>query len=148
LCDKEGIVVEGIMPGLASECQLLVKEENTAAHLGSGDVSALATPEMIRLMEKASVAAVDPLLPEGYKTVGILVNVRHLAATPMGMKVRVRAELVEVDGRRLVFRVEAHDEVEKVGEGEHHRMIIDVKRFKERMSGKGESASVSLASRT
>jgi hypothetical protein len=63
---KEGIVVEGIMPGLASECQLLVKEENTAAHLGSGDVSALATPEMIRLMEKASVAAVDPLLPEGY----------------------------------------------------------------------------------
>jgi fluoroacetyl-CoA thioesterase len=129
--------VEGIVPGLVSECQLLVKEENTAAHLGSGDVSALATPEMIRLMEKASVAAVDPLLPEGYKTVGILVNVRHLAATPMGMKVRVRAELVEVDGRRLVFRVEAHDEVEKVGEGEHHRMIIDAAKFVERVSKKG-----------
>jgi fluoroacetyl-CoA thioesterase len=129
--------VEGVVPGLASECQLLVKAENTAVHLGSGDVSALATPEMIRLMEKASVAAIDPLLPKGYKTVGILVNVRHLAATPMGMKVRVRAELVEVDGRRLVFRVEAHDEVEKVGEGEHHRMIIDAKRFGEKVKKKG-----------
>jgi fluoroacetyl-CoA thioesterase len=140
--------LEEIAPGLASECQLLVEEENTAIHLGSGNVSALATPEMIRWMEKASVAAVDPLLPEGYKTVGILVNVRHLAATPMGMKVRVRAELVEVDGRRLVFRVEAHDEVEKVGEGEHHRMIIDAKRFGEKVSKKRESASLSPPSRT
>ena len=131
--------MEGIVPGLASECQLLVREENTAIHLGSGDVSALATPEMIRLMEKASVAAVDHLLPAGYKTVGILVNVRHLAATPMGLKVRVRAELAEVDGRRLVFRVQAHDELEKVGEGEHHRMIIDAKRFSERVSKKRES---------
>ena len=139
--------MEGIIPGLASECQLLVGEENTAIHLGSGDVSALATPEMIRWMEKASVAAVDPLLPEGYKTVGILVNVRHLAATPMGMKVRVRAELAEVDGRRLVFRVEAHDEVEKVGEGEHHRMIINMERFGEKVSKKGEFASVSPPSR-
>jgi predicted thioesterase len=129
--------MEGIAPGLASECQLLVREQNTAIHLGSGDVSALATPEMIRLMEKASVAAVDPLLPEGYKTVGILVNVRHLAATPMGMEVRARAELAEVDGHRLVFRVEAYDEVEKVGEGEHHRMIIDAKRFGEKVSKKG-----------
>jgi predicted thioesterase len=129
--------MEGIVPGLASECRLLVKEENTAAHLGSGDVSALATPEMICLMEKASVAAVDPLLPKGYKTVGILVNVRHLAATPMGMEVRVRAELAEVDGRRLVFHVAAHDEVEKVGEGEHHRMIIDAVRFGEKVSKKG-----------
>ena len=140
--------MEGIVPGLASECQLLVKEENTAAHLGSGHVSALATPEMIRWMEKASVAAVDPLLPEGYRTVGILVNVRHLAATPMGMEVRVRAELTEVDGRRLVFRVEAHDEVEKVGEGEHHRMIIDAEKFGERVSMKKESAPVPPPSRT
>jgi predicted thioesterase len=103
---------------------------------------------MIRLMEKASVAAVDHLLPEGYKTVGILVNVRHLAATPMGMKVRVRAELAEVDGRRLVFHVEAHDEVERVGEGEHHRMIIDAEKFGERVSRKRESASVSPPSPT
>lgn len=130
--------MEGIVPGLASECRLLVKEENTAVHLGSGNVSALATPEMIRSMEKASVAAVDPLLPEGYKTVGILVNVRHLAATPMGMEVRVRAELIEVDGRRLVFRVEAHDEVEKVGEGEHHRMIINAAKFAEKVNKKRE----------
>lgn len=128
--------MEGIVPGLASESQLLVRAENTAAHLGSGDVAALATPEMIRLMEKASVAAVDPLLPKGYKTVGILVNVRHLAATPVGMTVRARAELAEVDGRRLIFHVEAHDEVEKIGEGEHHRMIVDVAKFGERVSQK------------
>lgn len=104
--------------------------------MGSGDVSVLATPEMIRLMEKASVAAVDPLLPEGYKTVGIQVNVRHLAATPVNMKVRARAELIEVDGHRLIFHVEAHDEVEKIGEGEHHRMIVDAARFEERVSRK------------
>jgi len=128
--------VEGIGPGLASESELWVKEENTAAHLGSGDVSVLATPEMIRLMEKASVAAVDPLLPGGYKTVGIRVNVRHLAATPVSMKVRARAELIEVDGHRLIFHVEAHDEVEKIGEGEHHRMIVDAARFEERVSRK------------
>lgn len=140
--------MEGLLPGMASECQLLVAEENTAVHLGSGDVSALATPEMIRLMEKASVAAVDPLLPEGYKTVGILVNVRHLAATPMGMEVRARAELTKVEGRRLVFRVEAHDEVERVGEGEHHRMIIDAQRFEEKVGEKKESASVSPPLRT
>ena len=94
-----------------------------------------------------SVAAVDHLLPTGYKTVGILVNVRHLAATPMGMKVRVRAELAEVDGRRLVFRVEAHDELEKVGEGEHDRMIIDVEKFGERVRKK-ESASIPPPLRT
>lgn len=140
--------MERIVPGLASECQLSVGEENTAAHLGSGDVSALATPEMIRLMEKASVAAVDHLLPEGYKTVGVLVNVHHLAATPMGMEVRVRAELAEVDGRRLVFHVEAHDELEKVGEGEHHRMIINVEKFEGKMSGKSKSASLSPPSWT
>jgi predicted thioesterase len=124
--------MEEIVPGLVGQAELLVREENTARHLGSGDVAVLATPEIIRLMEKAAVAAVDHLLPDGYRTVGVGVNVRHLAATPVGMKVRARAELVAVDGRKLTFRVEAFDEVEKIGEGEHKRVIIGLERFKEK----------------
>jgi len=79
---------------------------------------------------------VDPLLPEGYHTVGIHVDVRHLAATPLGMAVRVRVELLEVDGRKLTFRVEAFDQVEKVGEGVHHRMIVDLVKFKQQVDAK------------
>ncbi|MBC8249273.1 MAG: thioesterase family protein [Anaerolineales bacterium] len=130
--------MEQIVPGLVGQTELLVGEENTASHLGSGNVAVLATPEMIRLMEKAAVAAVDHLLPDGYRTVGVAVNVRHLAVTPVGMRVRAQAELTAVEGRRLTFRVEAFDEVERIGEGEHRRVIIDLERFKERVEAKGE----------
>lgn len=128
--------MEEIVPGLVGQTELLVGEENTASHLGSGNVAVLATPEMVRLMEKAAVAAVDHLLPDGYRTVGVAVNVRHLAATPVGMKVRAQAELVTVESRKLTFRVEAFDEVERIGEGEHRRMVIDLERFKERVEAK------------
>jgi predicted thioesterase len=128
--------MEEIVPGLVGQSEMVVCEENTARHLGSGSVDVLATPEMIRLMEKAAVAAVDHLLPDGYRTVGVEVNVRHLAATPLGMRVRVQAELVAVEGRKLTFRVEAFDEVEKIGEGEHRRVIIDLERFEERVKAK------------
>ena len=128
--------MEGIVPGLVGQIEMVVHEENTAQHLGSGNVAVLAAPEMIRLMEKAAVAAVDHLLPDGYHTVGVEVNIRHLAATPVGMRVRAQAELVAVEGRKLTFRVEAFDEVERIGEGEHRRAIIDVGRFKERVEAK------------
>jgi fluoroacetyl-CoA thioesterase len=128
--------MEEIVPGLVGQTELCVGEENTARHLGSGNVDVLATPEMIRLMEKAAVAAVDRLLPDGYRTVGVAVNVQHLAATPVGMKVRAQAKLIAVEGRKLTFRVEAFDEVEKIGEGEHRRVIIDVGRFKEGVEAK------------
>ena len=130
--------MEQITPGLIGQSELVVREENTASHLGSGNVAVLATPEMIRLMEKAAVAAVDHLLPEGQRSVGVAVNVRHLAATPVGMKVRAQAELVAVDGRKLTFRVEAFDEAERVGEGEHRRVIIDLERFEMRVEAKRE----------
>ncbi len=130
-----------IAPGLVGQAQMVVREENTARHLGSGDVAVLATPEMIRLMERASVAAVDHLLPEGQRTVGVHVDVRHLAATPLGMRVTARAELVAVEGRRLTFRVEAFDEVEKVGEGQHRRVIIELGKFRERVEAKRRSPS-------
>jgi len=130
--------MEQITPGLIGQSELVVREENTARHLGSGNVAVLATPEMIRLMERAAVAAVDHLLPEGQRSVGVAVNVRHLAATPVDMKVRAQAELVAVDGRKLTFRVEAFDEAERVGEGEHRRVIIDLERFEKRVEAKRE----------
>ena len=125
-----------IVPGLVGQSEMVVREESTAQHLGSGNVAVLATPEMIRLMEKAAVAAVDNMLPAGYRTVGVEVDVRHLAATPVGMKVRVQAELTAVEGRTLTFHVEAIDEVEKIGEGEHKRVIVDLERFKDRVEAK------------
>jgi len=128
--------MDKLVPGLMGEFQAEVTEANTAKHLGSGNVEVFATPEMVRLMERAGVAAVDHLLPEGQRTVGAHLDVKHLAATPLGMTVTARAELVSIEGRRLVFRVEAFDEVEKVGEGTHQRYIVDVTRFRQRVEEK------------
>jgi len=130
------MVKEGLIPGLKGEAKLVVREEDTAKHLGSGNVAVLATPRMIALMEKASVKAVDHLLSPGQATVGSEIRVRHLAATPQGIEVKVYSELVEVEGRRLTFKVEAFDAREKVGEGVHIRYIIDLDRFREKVKAK------------
>lgn len=127
---------EAIQPGLKGETRLVVAEEHTARQIGSGGVKVLATPQMILLMERAGVAAVDPLLPEGYRTVGARLDVRHLAPTPIGFEVTATAELVEVNGRKLTFRVQAHDGVEVVGEGIHERAIINLQKFGERVARK------------
>jgi fluoroacetyl-CoA thioesterase len=118
-------------PGLTSESSLVVQAKHTASHLGggSGGVDVLATPIMIGLMEDAARRLVDPRLEPGQMSVGVNLNVTHLAATPVGMQVTARAELLAADGRWLTFKVEAHDEKEKVGEGTHTRAIIDVARF-------------------
>jgi predicted thioesterase len=84
---------------------------------------------MIALMENAAWQAVAEHLDEGYVTVGTLVNVKHLAATPLGQKVRATAELIEIDRRRLVFKVEAYDERQKIGEGLHERFAVNLERF-------------------
>lgn len=105
--------------------------------MGSGSLLVLSTPQMIALMEGAAVAAVDPLLPSGYQTVGVHVSVDHLAATALGREVTARAELVEIDRRKLTFRVEAHDNAGLVGEGTHQRLIIDAERFMERAASRG-----------
>jgi predicted thioesterase len=91
---------------------------------------------MIGLMEAAAADAVGPLLPEGQCSVGILVNVKHLAATPIGHEVRAEAEVIELDGKRIVFKVEAFDETEMIGEGIHVRFIVDMNRFMARMEKK------------
>lgn len=115
--------------GITGEATTVVIRENTAASVGAGGVEVFATPMMIALMENAAWRAVADHLEPGYVTVGTLVNVKHLAATPPGQKVRATAELVEIDRRRLVFKVEAYDEKQKIGEGFHERFIVQLDRF-------------------
>ena len=141
--------LEDIRPGLKGEVRLVVTEEHSAKHIGSGGVLVLATPQMILFMERAGVAAVDHLLPKGYRTVGAHLDVRHLAPTPIGFEVLAVAEVIEVDGRSLLFRVQAYDRPpgssspgqargrgELVGEGTHQRVIIDMQRFEETVAKK------------
>jgi fluoroacetyl-CoA thioesterase len=125
-----------IVPGLVAEKEAVVTETLTARHLGSGRVAVFATPAMIMLMEQTAMEAVDDYLEPGQQTVGIRVEVQHLAATPQGMTVRIRAELREVNGRRLVYHVEAFDATEKIGEGTHERVIISLDRFEQKARAK------------
>jgi predicted thioesterase len=118
-----------LVPGLESEATTTVVHENTAAYVGAGGVEVFGTPMMIALMENAAWQAVAGELEEGEATVGTLVNVRHLGATPLGQRVRATAKLLEIDRRRLVFAVEAYDEEKKIGEGQHERFIINLARF-------------------
>ena len=126
----------GIETGLTGEATLVVEEKHTAHHLGSGGVNVLATPVMITLFEEAACSVVDHLLEPGQFSVGTALDVKHFAATPVGMRVTARAELLTVDGRNLTFRVEAKDEHEKVGEGTHSRTIINLDRFLSRVKKK------------
>jgi predicted thioesterase len=125
-----------LKPGLAGEKTEAVTDGNTAASWGSGGLPVYATPAMIALMEGAAVNAVDKLLPSGWSTVGTEVTVRHLSATPAGLEVRAAAELLEIDGRRLRFRVEAFDDAGKIGEGRHDRFIIENEGFLKKAAGK------------
>jgi fluoroacetyl-CoA thioesterase len=125
-----------LKPGLVGEKSVIVEAKHTARHLGSGGVDVFATPAMVALMEEAALGAVDPLLPPGQLTVGSSLEVRHIAPTPLGMKVTARAELLAVDGRMLSFRVEAFDEREKIGEGTHVRAVIQLDRFSARLAAK------------
>ena len=115
--------------GLTGEVEAVVTEANTADRWGSGLVPVFGTPALVGLMESAAVQALKGCLPPGQTSVGGRIDVRHLAPTPVGMRVHARAELVEVDGRRLKFRVEAWDEAEKIGEATHERFVVDGERF-------------------
>lgn len=126
-----------IEPGLTNELVFVVREDDTARHSGGETLPpVLSTPRMIALMERTSHLAILPFLPAGQTSVGSKVNISHLAATPVGMQVRFRAEVIAVDGRRVMFRVEAWDDVEKIGEGEHERFIIDEARFTKKLAEK------------
>jgi fluoroacetyl-CoA thioesterase len=121
--------------GMRGDAELVVGEKETAAAFGAGGVHVLGTPVMIGLMENAAWRLVQPHLNEGETTVGTLVNVRHLAATPVGGHVVATAELVEMDGRRLVFHVSARDDKQLIGEGTHERARVLLDRFLARLAG-------------
>ena len=115
--------------GLKYTATTTVTEDKTAKAMGSGTLDVFATPAMIALMEKAAYKAVADYLDEGCGSVGTYLNIKHLAATPLGMTVRCEAELVEIDNRRLVFSVKAYDEAGLIGEGSHERFIVQNEKF-------------------
>lgn len=127
---------EELKPGLTGTAEIVVGTRDTAPHVGSGKIGVLATPIMVNLMEAAALQAVERFLPPGYQTVGTHLDVKHFAATPVGFRVKAEARLVKVDGRTLTFRLQATDEREPVGEGDHERLIINVERFDQRMQRK------------
>ena len=128
-----------LRPGMVGEVELVVKPEDTATSAGNPGVDVLSTPRLLQLLEETAMAAIQAGLAPGTGSVGTRVEMRHLAATPLGMRVRARAVLREVDGRRLVFDVEAHDEVEKVAEGVHERFQIQQERFLQRVREKAKA---------
>ncbi len=125
-----------LTPGLRGRAETAVTPENTAAAAGSGALPVFATPCMIALMEKAAMLSVQPFLAEGQGSVGTRIEVSHLAATPVGMPVRAETELLEIDRRRLVFRVAAYSGDELIGEGRHERFIVDSERFLQKAQAK------------
>jgi predicted thioesterase len=135
-------MLEGkIVAGLHGSASLVVGEEHTAPSIGSGKVRVLATPVMINLIEAAALAAVEHLLPAGYQSLGTHLDVRHIAATPVGMRVTATAEVTRLDGRTVDFRVEARDERDLIGDGTHQRVVVNVSKFDERVQRKLQNLS-------
>ena len=123
-----------LVPGLHAEVELTVADADTAIAAGSGDVPVLATPRLVALAEAATVAAIDSELGDGQTSVGTLVRLEHLRASSIGTLVRVRAELVAVDGRQLRFEVSALDAAGPIGRGEVVRVVVDRERFLDRLA--------------
>ena len=132
--------LSAIRPGLSGTAELVVGPEHTAPWVGSGRVAVLATPVMINLIEAAALAAVEHLLPAGHQSLGIHLDVRHFAATPVGLRVTASAEVTGVEGRTVTFRVEARDEREPIGDGTHRRVAVNVARFDARVQRKVRDA--------
>ena len=124
--------------GIKGKQELVVTKENTAKAMGSGTLEVFATPAMIALMEKTAYESVAPELEEGSGTVGTALNVKQVAASPVGMKITCESELVKVDGIALTFSVKAYDEKGLIGEGEHERFIIYNEKFQAKADAKLE----------
>ena len=124
--------------GLRAKSDQIVQHKDTAKALGSGRAEVLATPRMIALMENAAYTAVQPALAKGQSTVGTAINAKHLAATPVGVKVWAVATLCEIDRKKLTFTIEAHDETELIGTAVHERFIIDEQKFADKASKKAK----------
>ena len=122
--------------GIKGVMERMVTEGTTAKAMGSGELAVYATPAMIALMEETAYTCVSAELEEGAGSVGTLMNVKHVAASPVGMKITCKTELIEVDGRRLVFHVEAYDDKGLIGEGTHERFIIQNEKFQQKADSK------------
>ena len=133
---RASAVLDRVAVGLKGSAELVVGPEHTAPFVGSGRIAVLATPVMINLFEAAALAAVEHLLPAGHQSLGIHLDVSHVAATPVGLRVVATAEVLGVEGRTVTFRVEARDEFEAIGGGTHQRVVVSVKRFDERVQRK------------
>jgi predicted thioesterase len=134
---------ERLQVGLKGSADLVVAEAHTAPHVGSGKIHVLATPVMVNLMEAAALAAAERYLAPGHQSLGTQLDVRHIAATPVGMRVQAHAELIGIEGRNLRFRVEARDERELIGDGTHVRVIVNVARFDQRVQAKLDTRGAS-----
>ena len=131
--------MDRIKLGLTGHAEMVVGTSDTAPRIGSGRIAVLATPKMISLIEEAALAAVEHLLPAGKQSLGTHIDITHVAATPVGMTVKAEAELIEVSGRKLLFAVRAHDELDLIGEGRHERVIVTAASFQARINEKGTS---------
>jgi len=129
-------VTANIKPGTTGTAELVVGEEHTAPRVGSGKIRVLATPVMINVIEAAALKAAEHLLPAGHQSLGTLLNVKHIAATPVGMKIKATATVTKVEGRNIFFDVVAEDEKEEIGGGTHERVVVNVERFDKRVQRK------------
>jgi fluoroacetyl-CoA thioesterase len=126
----------GLRAGLTGTASLTVGEEHTAPRVGSGMVRVLATPVMINLIEAAALDAIERFLPPGYQSLGTVLDVRHIAATPVGMRAVATATVERITERTVFFRVEARDEKELIGDGQHERVVVNVEKFAARVQRK------------
>lgn len=138
-------IANRIQPGSERESFYSVGEENTAIHVGSGTSKVLATPWMIAFMERTSHQLLAEILPPGYTSVGVSVNVHHIAPTPVDSKIRVNTQVLEVDGSKITFEVKAWDNVEQIGEGTHQRYIVEEERFLQRADAKSTQTGPSIS---
>ncbi len=127
-----------MVPGLTGKSEMVVKEEDLVSQLGDVPVAVLATPRLIQLLEAAAVEAIRDFIPEDQVSLGTEVKIKHLSATPLGMKVTANALLKSVEKNRLFFLVDAYDEKEKVAEGEHERVLVSKERFFQKLEKKKE----------
>jgi fluoroacetyl-CoA thioesterase len=132
-------LVLNLPAGLTGVAEMVVGEQHTAPRIGSGRIRVLATPVMIQLIESAALAAVEQSLPEEHQSLGTHLDITHIAATPVGMRVRATAEVLRVEGRTIYLKVRAEDEQEVIGEGTHERVVVNLERFDKRIQGKARA---------
>ena len=125
-----------MVPGLTGKSEMIVKGEDLVSLLGDVPVDVLSTPKLIQLLETAAIEAVRDFVPGDQVSLGIAVRIKHLSATPLGMKVTAKALLKGVEKNRLLFLVDAHDEKEKVAEGEHERILVSREHFLQKVERK------------